>query len=689
MDDDKVISQLISKSLRRKLSDEEQNSVEQHLSNNEESRKFAEISKVIQDSIVLSAEKSMEESPRLSDDAKNRLRNSLAVAISESQAKARSDDSQEQRIQKQVIDELSAENDGRELASRFKLIRLLSRGGLGNIWLARDKKLNRVVAIKELHRESLESPQAWERLRREAEITGHLEHPNVIPIYQYGEDRKTGEPFYAMRFVGKRTLTDAIIEHHDRMNAGEVCNMATHRLLSVFLDICQAIAYAHSRGVVHRDLKPDNVALDNFGQVIVLDWGLAKVLEDGELANKMTNFPNLQESTLRQTMQGDVVGTPLYMAPEQAAGDLDNVDDKTDVYGLGAILFSILCGKAPHEKSVDGNVDSLNQVLKTIAESNTPRPGEFCQHVPRELEDICGKAMARKRHLRYKSVTELSEAVELWMAGQSGKQAGYDNLRMEGRELRADLESSVRDLERNVRFMSTLPPIQELIHSSEADVMVWRERLAKIFHGLLRANPDYRNVLYSRVVDGQYTEIVRVERHSTDASSIRIVPRSRLRTDPCSEHVLALLQHQPDEVRTSLVCDPLCKLEVTCAQDVGLSVGVPVYDDETEEVFGFVMINCDIDQLLQRQMSRRTSAAEMVVACDVFHVMVHSENGQLVEQSISQPVQEVVPHFQHAVDVLQNESEYIDEANSDIYGARVWFISNQHGVMYLLRRKTD
>lgn len=690
MADDKQLSQLVSRSIRSEVSSDERKQIEEHMRHNEESRKFAELSKVIQDSLAISADRLLEDSkdaPCLSQDAKQRLKESVCQAVDE-KLRASQAGSGSRQSETPVLPRM--DSDRREVASRFQLIRLLSKGGLGNVWLARDIKLNRTLAIKELHRESLESPQAWERFRREAEITGHLEHPNVVPIYQFGEDRTTGEPFYAMRFVGKRTLADAIVEHHDRMEAGEGCSMATHRLLSVFLDICQAIAYAHSRGVIHRDLKPENVALDNFGQVVVLDWGLAKVLEDGELANKMTSTINLSESSLYQTLQGDVVGTPLYMAPEQAAGDFDNVDDKTDVYGLGAILFAILSGRAPHESSIcRSDSKDLNDVLKSIADGATPRASEYCKHVPRDLEDICAKAMARKRHMRFASVQELADAVERWMAGQSGKQAAYDNLRMEGRELRADLESAVRDLERNVRFMSCLPPIQELIIGENDSVNVWRERLAQIFHGLLRANPDYRSVVYSRVVEGKFTEIVRVERHSTDSSSIRSVPRSRLRTEKSSDHINSILLQQPDEVLTSLVCDPLCEKDNACAHDVGLAVGVPVYDERTEDVFGLVMINCDINQLLRRQMSRRSNAAEIVVACDIFHTMMHSRAGQIVEENKSRPISESAPHFQHAVDVLQTQSEFMDEANADIYGARLWFISDRHGVMYLLKRKSD
>ena len=558
-------------------------------------------------------------------------------------------------------------------------------GGLGNVWLARDERLNRNVAVKELNSEALESPKAWQRFHREAEITGQLEHPNIVPIYQFGDERKSAEPFYTMRFVGKRTLADAITEHHDRVEAGEEGPLGLHRLLTVFLDVCQAIAYAHSRGVVHRDLKPENVALDNFGQVIVLDWGLAKLMDDGELSHKLTSEANLSDSAMSKTMAGDVIGTPLYMAPEQAAGELEKVDEKTDVYGLGAILFAILTGSAPHERSVSDK--TLREVLKAIAEGNTPKAREIRANVPADLELICGKAMARKRHLRYDSVQTLAETIERWMAGQSEKHARYDSLRMEGRELRANLQSAVSDLERNARFMSRLPPIQQLIRAkSEQDISDWRERLATIFQGLLETIPDYRSVVYNRVEGERFTEIVRVERHSRDASRVRAVPRSRLREAECSEFINSVVLQKPEEVVTSLVCDPLCDTDDCTIQSLGLVAGVPVYDDRTEDPFGLVMIDCDINQVLRRQMSGRLDSGEIIVACDIMHIMMRFQDGRIVDDSIGKPVNDKAPYFDDAMMALKEDLEYIDERTASIYGARIWFAPNHRGLMYLLRQ---
>ncbi|MEM7312518.1 MAG: serine/threonine-protein kinase [Planctomycetota bacterium] len=477
-----------------------------------------------------------------------------------------------------------------------------------------------------------------------------------------------------------------MIEYHDRIEAGRDKPVDLHRLLSVFLDVCQAIAYAHSRGVIHRDLKPENIALDNFGQVIVLDWGLAKLTDDGELTNQLTADAVISDSTMANTVQGDVIGTPLYMAPEQAAGDLDNIDEQTDVYGLGAILFSILTGVAPHADTVSSG--DLSTVLEHIANGDTPSVTDHRANVPSELAEICRIAMDRKRHLRYSGVVALSETVERWMAGQAEKAAKYESLRMEGRELRTELQSIVWDLERNTRFMSRLPPIQKLIVvESEKEIAEWRDRLATIFTGLLEANSEYRSVTYCRVDGDQFNELVRVERFGHDSSRIRTVPRTRLRESNANCLMKTIIGGHPDSVVSSLTCDPSC-MESACEDTISLLAGVPVFDDETEEVFGTIIVDCDIDQVLRRMVGNRSfKSHEILVGCDTFNIMMHKVDGQIAEDNLGVPIGERAPYFQKAVDKLQSNLEYIDESCSDIYGARLWLIPNKHGIMFVMRQK--
>ena len=255
-----------------------------------------------------------------------------------------------------------------EQRSRYTLSRLYAEGGLGKVWLARDGDLNREVALKEIRPDQAQYPEMWRRFMKEAQITGQLEHPNIVPVYELAHRREDDQPFYTMRFVRGRTLGKAISEYHRKRSEGQVDPLAMPSLLQAFIGVCQAIAYAHSRGVVHRDLKPDNVVLGGFGEVIVLDWGLATVLDCLGQKDSIRVVDLTDEAHAEATRAGQQLGTPAYMAPEQAAGRLEQVDARTDVYGLGAILYEILTGHPPH----DGK-NSL-ELFESIVNGETPRP---------------------------------------------------------------------------------------------------------------------------------------------------------------------------------------------------------------------------------------------------------------------------------------------------------------------------
>ena len=696
MSDDREISKLISQSLRRKLSAAEQQKIGDHVEQNEEARKYAELSKSIHESVAgHRPDDEVQTGAGLSDEVRKRLQESVEGAIREklsvSQAglitepdwSLKTNPSSGPTTNDLTLLDRDDGSDKKELVIRFHKIRKLATGGIGEVWVARDEKLGRNVVIKELNPIAKENEASWDRFQREAEITGLLEHPNIVPLYTYGVDRRTAEPFYAMRFVGQRNLADAIEEHHDRLAAGQTDGLSLHRLLNIFLDVCQAIAYAHSRGVIHRDLKPENVSIDNFGQTIVLDWGLAKVLVDSELSLKLNDNCNLTDSSLMLTSQGEFVGTPVYMSPEQASGQIDQIDTRTDVYGLGSILFTILSGKAPHFGFAEGSASGFKEVISQIADAPAPKPSEFAD-TPAELEAICIRSLARKRHLRFDSVTELAEAVEKWMVGQSGKKVGYEKLQMEGRELRSDMQSRVHDLERNVGFCTSLPPVQELIKAqTEEDEKIWRKRMSEILVGLMEANPSYQSLVYGRFEEESYTEIVRVEKQKSPGHAVRSIPRSRLQTQTKNAYLKQLAEELPGETLTALVCNGS---ESDDLFGVGLQAGIPVYDKESEEVFGFIIIRCDINELIDQQMSRRHSAKEIVVACDTYNVMSRKVSDQVVAESRGKPVAEQIPEFVPAVECLRTELDFIDEEASEIYGARIWFDPGKSGLMFLLRQ---
>jgi len=311
-------------------------------------------------------------------------------------------------------------NELRTSRSHYRLIRKLGQGGLGTVWLAVDTSLNRYVAVKEIVGAPDRHSAASARFRREAEITGRLDHPGIVPVHILAEDTNGGRLFYVMRFLGNQTLEDAIRDYHERREAGQTQPMDFHRLLTAFVSVCQAIAYAHAHKVMHRDLKPQNVALDAFGQVIVLDWGLAKSLEMDDPEVFAASSEGKYADNLDVTVAGQVNGTPMYMAPEQAAGRVDEIDARTDVYGLGAILFSILTGYAPHELSQESLAagSGMSHLLDRIVDGPSNAPRSLNSSVAPELEAICMKAMATDRHTRYQSAAALAEDVQRWIANE-------------------------------------------------------------------------------------------------------------------------------------------------------------------------------------------------------------------------------------------------------------------------------
>ncbi|MCX7419998.1 MAG: serine/threonine protein kinase [Planctomycetia bacterium] len=286
---------------------------------------------------------------------------------------------------------------------RYTLIREVGEGGLGKVWLARDNDLAREVAIKEI-KPGTESSQAARRLIREAQITGQLQHPNIVPVY---EVNRGGRPFYAMKLVKGETLSEAIQRHHAQRRAGQTDPLSLSRLLNAFVSVCDALAYAHSRGVIHRDLKPQNIVLGEYGEVIVLDWGLAKVI--GEPDDAAAPIALSSDAQADRTRDGATLGTPAYMAPEQAAGRLDLIDARTDIYGLGAILFEILTDQPPFFGA------EITELLNRIIADETPRVREW-EDAPTALDAICAKAMSKRQDDRYAKATEVARDIQLWLA---------------------------------------------------------------------------------------------------------------------------------------------------------------------------------------------------------------------------------------------------------------------------------
>src|SRR5262245_957229 len=298
---------------------------------------------------------------------------------------------------------------------RYRVLRPHAKGGLGEVFVAEDRELHREVAFKEIQKPYAHDAHSRSRFLLEAEVNGRLEHPGVVPVYGLGSYRD-GRPCYAMRFIRGESLQEALGRFHAADAAGRDVGeraLALRQLLGQFVAVCNAVAYAHSRGVIHRDLKPSNIMLGKFGETLVVDWGLAKVIgrPEGE--------PPGDDTTLRPasgdgsaTVAGTAVGTPAYMSPEQAAGRLDLVGPASDLYSLGATLYALLTGRAPFQGEDKG------ELLRRASRGEWVPPRQVKRGIPKALDAICRKAMALQPQDRYATAQALAADVEHWLADE-------------------------------------------------------------------------------------------------------------------------------------------------------------------------------------------------------------------------------------------------------------------------------
>jgi len=317
-------------------------------------------------------------------------------------------------------------SSSRRAGKRFRILRFHKQGGLGQIYVAYDEELGREVALKEIRPDKAAEAVLRSRFVLEAEINGGLEHPGIVPVYSLGT-YDDGLPFYAMRFVEGDNLKEAIESYHKEHPRPDPTAGEFRKLLGRFVQVCQAIAFAHSKGVLHRDLKPHNVMLGRYGETLLIDWGLAKATGHGEPAGSQA----AREKTLAPPSGSGhaptlgVLGSPAFMSPEQAAlafvtaGDslelkeaMESLGPATDVYGLGAMLFALLTGEPP----VEGK--TTTEILDQARRGAIRPPRSVNPNIPGALEAVCLKALAPKPGDRYATAQALAEEVERWLADE-------------------------------------------------------------------------------------------------------------------------------------------------------------------------------------------------------------------------------------------------------------------------------
>ncbi|MCH2106712.1 MAG: bifunctional serine/threonine-protein kinase/formylglycine-generating enzyme family protein, partial [Planctomycetes bacterium] len=307
-----------------------------------------------------------------------------------------------------------------------------ARGGMGAILKVFDRNIRRDMAMKVMldrglpgdSKESALNTRALGRFLDEAQITGQLEHPGIVPVHELGVD-EDGQVYFTMKLVQGEELGDK----YDKVFTGDE-EWNTTRVLGVLLRVCEAMAFAHSKGVIHRDLKPANVMVGEFGEVYVMDWGLARILgrEDfhGEELTPSTSDAQVVSDRLEQrdispgstmfTMEGDVMGTPTYMPPEQARGEIEEMDERSDVYAIGAMIYHLLSGRRPYQ--ADGEGPNAFTTLMRLLDGPPKRLHEFGLELAPELEAICEKAMSRERDARYADMRELADDLRSYLEGR-------------------------------------------------------------------------------------------------------------------------------------------------------------------------------------------------------------------------------------------------------------------------------
>lgn len=294
---------------------------------------------------------------------------------------------------------------------KYSIKKEVARGGMGAILEVEDRELKRIIAMKVLKNCPLsESRELFHisdiksysksaeivRFIREARITGKLEHPNIIPIHDLGID-ENNRPFFTMKMIKGKTLSEIIKSNSDEYSL--------RKLLKVFIQCCNAVSFAHSQNVIHRDIKSDNIMIGEYGEVLVMDWGLAKIAGEEE---PLLYNDSIQVEDVNQTQVGTIIGTPSYMSPEQAKGDTEHIDTRSDIFSLGAVLYEILNKVPPYNgKNTQSNLtDAINANLEFEAKKTK---------IPKEIIRICKKALSKNREDRYQSVNEFSDDIQAFL----------------------------------------------------------------------------------------------------------------------------------------------------------------------------------------------------------------------------------------------------------------------------------
>ncbi len=489
-------------------------------------------------------------------------------------------------------------------ASRIELRTLHSSGGIGEVWIANDVVLGRQIAVKKLRDDKATAPVHRERFLREAKLTAQLDHPGIVPVYDYFANDESGLCCYIMRFVNGRTLTEVIRSYHDQRtrDGRAAATGAFIQLLGYFLRVCNTVAFAHSRRVIHRDLKGDNIIIGDFDEVLVLDWGLAKQLPEEVSASH--SKPREEDISLvatlptggrasSQTLQGEQLGTPSFMAPEQAAGLVDEIDYRTDVYGLSALFYEILVGEPPFRGP------SIANVMRRVLDEPPTAPNQIVGGVPPELEAACLKGLAKSKDQRFQSVAELANAVQSWLSKRAERmrsQEERERFFQLSLDLLAILEPGDRIIQANFAWEAVLGINADALHHTTFERIVDERDRTLVFESLQRLWCDEPHVEFEvrcSQAAGGYRWIHWNAKMIPDERAIYLVGRDVTDRKLSEQTFRGLLESAPD---------------ATCVVD---SAGtIVLINSQMERLFGYAsgeLLGQDVGVLLPEEARPRHS----------------------------------------------------------------------------------
>ena len=294
-------------------------------------------------------------------------------------------------------------------ANRYTTKSQVGAGGMGTVDAVEDTHLKRILAMKILSDRYADDPAIVSSFLREARFTAQLQHPNIIPVHDIGETPEDGTPFYTMKLIEGESLLEIITKLRDKDPAYEQ-RYSRFALLGIFRKVCDAVAYAHSRGIIHRDIKPANIMIGPFGEVLLVDWGLAKHTSH----MRERNGPSQEMNDALLTHDGIIKGSLAYISPEQALGDISNIDRLTDIFLLGATLYHLMTFSPPY------NIPDIATLLNHAEKADFIHPLDIpgCETLPHLIADIMIEAMSLNKEDRFPSVNEMSYAIDSYLGGK-------------------------------------------------------------------------------------------------------------------------------------------------------------------------------------------------------------------------------------------------------------------------------